>query len=396
MKRLLPSLLAASFLCGGASAAAPPKKKPAPAEKTAAIKAAPAPSPVRKPVHPGPAWSVAFSPDGTRIAVGGYRKVTLYDAQTGAKQAEWVVSQDAVRTLAFSADGTRLAAGTGVPGVSGSAVVLDAASGKPVRTVSGHFDTVEAVAFAGNWLLSAGNDEKVRVTDLGSGKAVGVLGEHTGRCLSVAVPAKTTEADGGEIFATGGADNAVKIWDAKTRRVVVNFDQSQGPVWALAAFHNRPGRFVAGSGDGQVRFFGVRADRDGKAGERTGFVERAVNAHAGSVYAVAVAPSDAFLVSGGSDKKAVLWNAGGGKRREWTEAQGDVWGVAVSPDSKRVAAASLDGKTRVYEAESGKLIWELPLAPVPATPPASPAPPTENKPANPAAPAVASPRVSKN
>lgn len=398
MKPMLLSLLTLTLIAGAAAAPfAPPRKAAKKPAASAVVKAAPTKKPaLRKPVHPGPVWAVAFSPDGKRVAVGGYRRVTLYDAETGAKTADWLVSGDAIRALVFSADGTRLAAGTGVPGLSGSALFLDTMTGKPVRTVAGHSDTVEAVALSGNLLLSAASDEKVRITDMASGASLGVLREHVGRCLSVAVPIKTSEENGGEIFATGGGDNAVKIWDARTRRVVVNFDQSQGPVWCLAPTV-RAGDFLAGSADGKVRLLGVRADRDGKRGDgqRTGFVARTVDAHAGAVYSVAAAPDDKRFVSGGADKKVVIWAANGNKQRELTEAKGDIWGVAVSPDSRRAAAASLDGKTRIYNIETGALLLELPGGTPAAVPPAvAPSTVPETKPATKPVKAV-SPRVTR-
>ena len=60
------------------------------------------------------------------------------------------------------------------------------------------------MAFSGDVLLSASDDEKVVLTDTKTGTRIGVLSEHIGRCLSVAVPVRTTDGAGGAIFATGG------------------------------------------------------------------------------------------------------------------------------------------------------------------------------------------------
>lgn len=350
--------------------AAPPKGQPFATPPKAVTPVA-----ALKATRPAPMWAVTFAPDGKTIAVGTYRRVLIFDTQTGAKTAEWPVSSEAIRALAYSADGTRLACGTGVPGESGAVIVVDTKTGKPVRVVKNHADTVEAVAFKDNFLLAASDDERVSVTDLASGKDVGTLSEHIGRCLSVAVPSKTSDANGGDLFATGGSDNAVKIWDARVRRVVVNFDQSQGPVWCLAFLH-QPGRFVAGGGDGRIRFFGIVAD--GKASgiaegipARTGYQEREFAAHENGVYGLAVSPDDSFLASGGADGKLVLWNTGGGRRKTFADAADDIVGVAISPDGKQVASASLDGKLRIYDAQKGGMLFDLPqnVAAVGATPP---------------------------
>lgn len=360
------ALLIAAALVTGSAAQAQKAQKATP--KPTAAKVAVKPTPPAKPKEEkaGPVWAVAFTPDGKQVAVGGYKKIFLYDTENGAKVGEWPVATEAIRTLTFSPDGKTIAIGTGVPAMSGSAAILDATTGKVIRTFPGATDTVESVAFEGNFLVTAASDEKVRVTEIATGKTIGTLSEHNGRCLSVAVPSVTAESEGGDIFVTGGSDNMVKVWDAQARRVVVNFDQCASPVWTLIALP-RAGHFVAGSGDGRIHFLGVKMDGDGNAASnggikpRTGYVERQFGAHEGGVYALAVAPKEAFLVSGGADGKVCIWNLDGGKRKDLIDAVADVWSVAVSPDAKKIASASLDGRTRIYDAEKGTLLLELPL-----------------------------------
>jgi eukaryotic-like serine/threonine-protein kinase len=314
--------------------------------------------------RPAPCWSVAFAPNNASLlAMGSYKKVTLYDIAKKQKSKEIIVGTDAIRALSFSADGGRLAVGSGETGKNGAVYIVDIASGKPAQTISSHDDCVEAVAFSGNLIFSASDDERIRVTDVASNKTLTTLTEHIGRCLAVAVPNLSgTDEIGGPVFATGGADKAVKIWDANARRVVVNFDQCQGPVWSVAALQT-PGRFVAACDDGKIYVFGVRRDGNKSSTDfaipRSGFVAQVLTGHNGPVYAVAASPDNRFILSGGYDKKAMVWQNGGGRIREMSESTGDIWGVAISPDSKLCATASQDGKVRIYELESGKLLTEV-------------------------------------
>ncbi|MGC4046547.1 MAG: PA14 domain-containing protein [Armatimonas sp.] len=350
--------------------AAPPKKpatKTPPAKPPTGTKPTPAPPP--KPAVPSPAWAVAFSPNGQTLAVGSYKKVLFFKLDSGEKIAEWSVADDAVRALAYSPDGKWLAVGAGVPGGKGVVKLCDAANGNVLRTLQAHEDTVESVAFDGNKLLSAADDERIIVTDATTGQKVQALTEHVGRCLSVTVPKNINDAQGGALFASGGADKMLKIWDANLRRVVVNFDQCGSPVWAVCATPN-PGQFVAGAGDGSVRIFQVNTVTDQKSapppGEptpRTGYQARDMRRHEGPVYAVAA--DSQRIYSGGEDGKVIVWNYGGGVERELTEAKGDIWALSVSPDGKWLAAASRDGKARVYMVERGILFWELPFTPPP-------------------------------
>ena len=339
-----------------------------------------------------PDWSVAFHPDGNRIAIGTYRKVVVYALADGEKVAEWPVGTEAIRALAFHSSGKILAVGSGAPGASGSVILLDTATGQATQTLKIHEDTIEGLAFSGDVLLSASDDEKVVLTDTKSGMRIGVLSEHIGRCLSVAVPVRTSDGAGGAIFATGGADKMVKIWDANLRRVVVNFDQAQSPVWSLTALP-QPGRFVAGCDDGTVRIFQVRADRPGvrdgqednasggdgrkpdevvpvlKPGQpapRTGSQTQVMTGHSAAVYTVAASANGNFIASGGADHKVIVWDRNGGKVRELTDAKGDVWSVAISGNSRWLAASSVDGYTRVYDLTDGTLTSTFPKLRTPA------------------------------
>ena len=350
---------------GKAAVKSPPKAAPSPSGAGGGI-----PIATKLP----PCWAVAFSPDGARLAVGTYRRVLIYEVASGNKLSDWAVSSDAIRSLAFSPDGAVLAAGTGVPGLSGVVLLLNASNGQLIKTLKPHYDTVESVAFLGTQILSAANDEKVCVTDAMTGQTIGTLSEHVGRCLAVTAPARASQQDGGALFATGGADKMFKVWDADKRRVVVNFDQCASVVWCVAALP-QPGRFLVGSGDGTLRIFGVRSDgkaRDPKEPDpRTGFVSQTFGgAHPDGVYAVAVAPNGQTVASGGADKKVKVWNLGRNRmEKEFTEATADIWSLAISPNNQLVAAASLDGHVRLYDVIQNKLVRELPPPPTaPATP----------------------------
>jgi WD40 repeat protein len=110
------AMLASMFVAAGASAMAPPPKVTK-AGATPKVRAA-ALKPLRPITVEAPDWSVAFHPDGNRIAIGTYRKVIVYSLADGEKVAEWPVGTEAIRALAFHGGGKLLAVGSGAPGAS--------------------------------------------------------------------------------------------------------------------------------------------------------------------------------------------------------------------------------------------------------------------------------------
>ena len=93
--------------------------------------------------------SIAFSPDGTRIASGGGEDDTtirLWDSATGEPIGQPMTGhEDMVSSLAFSPDGTQIVSGSG----DNTIRLWDAATGEPIgQPITGHTRSVNSVAFS--------------------------------------------------------------------------------------------------------------------------------------------------------------------------------------------------------------------------------------------------------
>ena len=84
----------------------------------------------------------AFSPDGSRVASGGWKSTPIWDLATG-KISTVLPGQFEAYAVAFSPDGTRVATGVGL-----NAQTWDAQTGRPLTTLSGHTGDVLSIAYS--------------------------------------------------------------------------------------------------------------------------------------------------------------------------------------------------------------------------------------------------------
>jgi len=99
---------------------------------------------------------IAYSPDGSLLAVASSIGIYLYDAQT-LEEVRFIEINAWVTSVAFSPDGTRLASGS----KDGTVRLWRVADGTPMHTLEGHTDWVRSVAFSPDGaLLASGSDDR--------------------------------------------------------------------------------------------------------------------------------------------------------------------------------------------------------------------------------------------
>jgi WD40 repeat protein len=242
--------------------------------------------------HGSPVQAMAFSPDGTLLAViDNDHSLRLWNVAT--RQQVGVPLTGAVNSVAFSPDGTLLAAG--------------------------------------------GSDHTVRLWDVATRKEAGFL--RAGRTVTIDAVAFSPH---GTLLAAGGSDHTVRLWDVATRQQVgVPLTGHTAAVEAVA-FSPDGTLLASGSDDDTVRLWDVATGQP---------VGTPLTGHTGLVDSVAFSPDSTILASGGFDGTVRLWHVPSGQPAggPLTAPAGLVDSVQFSSDGRTLTAAGNDGSVRLWD-----------------------------------------------
>ncbi|MFI7704784.1 TIR domain-containing protein [Nonomuraea sp. NPDC049480] len=294
--------------------------------------------------HRGRVYAVTFA--GDLLATGASDgTVLLWDALTGERLRTLTGHADGVWPVRLSPAGDLVAAGGG----DGVVRVWETATGRPVHELDGHQAPIYTAAFGRSTLVTGDSAGVVRVWDLESGRMRGTLDGHRGSVYR-AVPSPD-----GRLLATGDEAGIVRLWDTATWTLLHTLTGHAGSVYCVA-FSPDGSLLATGDTAGAVRLW----DPAGQAlGTHT--------THAAAVYQVTFSPDRQVLASGDSGGVVRLQAAGGagrqpaggGQRVELAGHRSSVWPFVFRPDGQQLATSSNDGTVRLWDAGTGQCQWVL-------------------------------------
>ena len=278
--------------------------------------------------------TLAFSPTVNVLASGYFHvdRIDFWNPGTGKKLTTIQMWSE---SLAYSPDGKKLAVGHG-----GGIRLLNANTGQVQQTLSGHKNGVDPIVFSsdGSMLVSGSWDGTIRLWNASTGShRLTIEGHFRFRSVTLSPNGKTiaTTSDDGIFFWNASNGKFTKVFDVGARDNNLIAYSPDAKTLAIQQWDNGP----------QIQLLNAN----------TGSVKKTLR-HQGDAHVIAFSPDGKMLASGSWDGTIQLWNASTGKlQKTLTEHTQEITSLAFSPGSKVLASGSWDGTVRLWNTGTGKL-----------------------------------------
>ncbi|MEL6815567.1 MAG: pentapeptide repeat-containing protein [Cyanobacteria bacterium J06598_3] len=227
----------------------------------------------------------------------------------------------------------------------GDITVWDQNTGRTVGTITGHQDTIRALAASdsGRWIIS-GSGDGIKVWDTEAGELAYSIGATDATIWAVAISPSE------RIFVSADYDGTITVWHLETGEAIYSVEQGT-PVWDLAIAPDGQSFVSSGSDRTIIQWDLVSGD------QLQTFSAAGSDGHQDGVRSLAISPDGTTLASGSWDSTIKLWSLETGElQTTLTGHTGRVVSIAISPDGNTLASGGTDNQLKYWNLADGELI----------------------------------------
>jgi len=314
--------------------------------------------------------ALAYSPDGTQLAVSGFHEILLHKADGSGLLGRLIGRAQRIESMHYSPDGKLIGAVGGAPALFGEVQFWDVAEKKLVHSQTLSFDTLFGASFSDDGKLFAfgGADNRARVVQVSDGKLMMRFDAHSDWVFGTTFSLKLDH------LITVSRDMSMKLVIIENGQFVDNITSiTPGALkGGLQAVQRHPSReeVLIGGSDGEPKLYQIFRTKTRVIGDDFNRI-RSYAALPGRIFGLQFNKDGSKFVVGSSNATggaARIYNTEDGKLlQELSGIKGPVFAVAFHPEGKQVAVGGFEGIVRLYDAESGTMTREF--VPVELSPP---------------------------
>ena len=319
------------------------------------------PSENKSPIYelPPVITAMAYSPDGSLLAVSGYREVLLHRSDGTGIEARLVGASDRLQSLTFTPDGLILVTAGGTPARFGELQFWELETRKLKRSVTVCNDTLFGASLSpdGSKVVFGCSDHTVRIHEVPSGIEFLRSQHHENWVLG------TQFGMDGRRIVSVGRDFAVKLINAESGAFVENLNVLRKE---LAAVTRHPTRdAVVVGGEERIPYYYLM-DRPSKmiAGDEATLI-RKFERQNGEIFVLEFSPDGKKLAVAGAASMVTIYDVATGDRLVTCQGhKAGIYAIAFHPKREEIATAGFDGQVRIHELKSGKVLREFVPVPI--------------------------------
>ena len=304
--------------------------------------------------HTAAVYGIAFAPGAERFVSGGADKtlrIWNLEGESGAEaafaDAEAESCAPVVRTIKhhpgvvlacdFSPTGRQIASCSD----TGAAYLFDTKTAKQLHVLEGHTRKAYGICFTptgstcpGQFVATCSLDHTVRLWDTETGAQEGILKGHTDNVFTL------NFSSNGRLLGTAGDDKQVLLWDWRAGKKASVLTGHNSTVWSVAFSHDDTLVATCGMGS-EIKVWDKRTEKP---------LWQKNKAHdALPIHQIIFSADDQQVITGGRNKKAVVWEAeSGDKLTELVGHGGTVYHLAMHPAGDRLLTSSVDRTMKLW------------------------------------------------